>query len=98
MKYEDCYVEEENKIFTIGFNDDQKSIDTIKNIIFLEFAVDPGEKVEKGNILLSVEVMKGTYELKSRVSGKVIEVNREVEDEPEILQDNPSTWLIRIRS
>ncbi len=96
-KYDDCYVEEDDGVFSIGFNDDDESVETINNIIFFEFAVEPGDEVSEGDKLLSVEAMKGTLELASRVSGKVIKVNERIEEEPEILQDDPTMWLVKIK-
>ena len=94
--FEDCYVEQEGKNATIGFNDDEKSKKTIENIIFFEFNVKAGDEVKEGDRLLTLEAMKGTLELKSRVEGVIKELNNDVEGDPEILKENPTQWLVKI--
>ncbi len=96
MKYEDCNVEIKDNIAAIGFNNDPESVKTIKNIIFMEFTVKPGDEVNLEDPLISIEAMKGTLQLKSRVSGKVLETNLEVEENPELLHEDPTKWLIKI--
>ncbi|MBS1266065.1 MAG: Glycine cleavage system H protein [Candidatus Woesearchaeota archaeon] len=96
-KYEDCYVNIEDDTAEIGFNDDEESLKTIKNIIFMEFAVDPGDKVKEGSPLLNIEAMKGTMQLKSRVEGIIVKLNTDVQEDPELLQNDPTQWLLKIR-
>lgn len=94
--YDDCYVDIEDDVAKVSFKDDEKSKETIENIIFMEFMVDEGDTVKEGDTLLSVEVMKGKLELQSRVRGKVIELNQAVAESPERLQQDPTEWLVRI--
>jgi len=95
--YDDSYIETKDNIATIGFNNDPESLKAVNNIIFMEFSIKPGDKLNKGDKMLSVEAMKGTFELHSRLSGEVAEINREIEEDPDLLKEKPSEWLIRIK-
>ncbi|MBN2881371.1 hypothetical protein JXM83_04945 [Candidatus Woesearchaeota archaeon] len=96
-KYEDCQIIRNEESIEISFNDDEKSKNTLKNVIFVEFNVGVGDKISSGQIILTMEAMKGTLELKSKVSGIVTEVNKSIEDDPEILKTNPTMWLVRLK-
>ena len=95
--HDDCYVDVENNIATIGFNDDEKSRDAVKDIIFFEFDVKKGDKIDKGDKLLTIEVMKGTLSLNSRVKGEVVDLNNSVENDPEMLKDKVDEWLLKVK-
>ncbi|MBW2971103.1 hypothetical protein KY320_03000 [Candidatus Woesearchaeota archaeon] len=95
--FEDCYIDTKDNISEIGFNDDEKSMKTINNIIFFEFLVKLGDIVNRGDKLIAVESMKGTGELISKIRGEVIEVNKAVEENPELLKGDPTQSLLRIR-
>ncbi|MFH1053882.1 MAG: biotin/lipoyl-containing protein [Candidatus Woesearchaeota archaeon] len=95
-EYENCKIVEKGNVAEIGFKNDPKSIEKVKSIIFLEIEVKPGDYVKKGDILLKGEIMKGTFELESRIEGKVIDVNREAEENPEILNSKPDQWLVKV--
>ena len=52
----------------------------------------------KGDVFGTIEAVKTVADLFSPVSGKVVEVNSELEDYPEFINDTPYTsgWLIKI--
>ncbi|MFH1316754.1 MAG: biotin/lipoyl-containing protein [Candidatus Woesearchaeota archaeon] len=95
-EYDNCKIVENGNVAEISFKNDPKSIEKVKSIIFLEIEVKPGDNVKKGDILLKGEIMKGTFEMDSKVEGKVTDVNREAEENPEILNSKPDLWLIKV--
>ena len=60
---------------------------------------EEGSRVTKDSSYGEVESVKAVSEVIAPLSGEVVEVNRRVVDEPEIVNDDPygDGWLIRIR-
>jgi glycine cleavage system H protein len=60
---------------------------------------EEGATVSKDSSYGEVESVKAVSELIAPLSGEVVEVNRKVVDEPEIVNDDPygEGWLVRIR-
>lgn len=58
---------------------------------------EAGDEVVKGEEFGAVESVKAASDLYSPVSGKVIETNPELEDAPELLNEDPYTnWIIKV--
>lgn len=58
----------------------------------------PGEPVTQGEPFGSVESVKAVSEISAPVSGLVMEVNADLEQAPEILnQDAHGTWMVRLK-
>lgn len=56
------------------------------------------DEVTAGEEFGAVESVKAASDLYSPVSGKVIEVNGELEDEPELLNEDPyGNWIIKVQ-
>jgi len=95
---ENCDVEKKDDVSIIRFKDAPLTRETLNNIVFFEFNVKSGDAVKKGDKLLSLEALKGTAELASPIDGVVVDVNTEIEDNPESLKEEPTKWLIKIKS
>lgn len=67
------------------------------DIVFLEIETE-GETLEKEEVFGTVEAVKTVSDLFMPVSGKVIEVNTQLEDEPELVNKDPygEGWLIKV--
>src|SRR5512136_2795797 len=92
---DDYWVEIQGAVATVGVTDYlQKSNG---DVAFIE-PVAPGRQVKKGDELGEVETIKVTLNLLSPVGGKVIEVNRELEAHPELINNDPygAGWICRI--
>ena len=58
---------------------------------------DEGDTVAKGEDFGALESVKASSELYSPVSGKIIACNSEVEDKPELINENPyDAWIIKV--
>lgn len=83
---------EGNKAY-IGITDFAQS--ELGDIVFVELP-EEGDEVEQDGSFGSVESVKTVSELYSPVSGKVIEVNGNLEDSPELVNESPygDGWMI----
>ena len=82
---------------TIGITDYAQ--DQLNDIVYVEFK-DPGDDVEAGGSFGEVESVKAASELYSIVAGEIIEVNSNLEDEPEVVNADPygAGWMVKIRA
>lgn len=98
LKYLDTheYVRLDGEIATIGIS--VFAVDQLGDIVFLELP-EIGEALKKGDTFGTVESVKAVEDLKSPVTGTVIERNTEVIEEPEQVTDDPygEGWLIKVR-
>lgn len=83
---------EGNKAY-IGITDFAQS--ELGDIVFVELP-EVGDEVEQNESFGSVESVKTVSELYAPVSGKVLEVNSGLEDEPELVNSSPyeQGWMI----
>lgn len=67
------------------------------DIVFVELP-QVGDEIKAGDPFGSVESVKTVSELYAPISGKVIEVNTELEDSPEYVNESPyeNAWMIVI--
>ncbi|WP_297499317.1 glycine cleavage system protein GcvH [Thermococcus sp.] len=57
-----------------------------------------GKAVSKGDLLCEIESVKAVSEVYAPVSGEVIEVNEELEDSPELLNEDPyGNWIAKLK-
>lgn len=98
LKYADSheYAQLDGDTATIGIT--AFAIDQLGDIVFLELP-EPGTAVQKGENFGTVESVKAVEDLKSPVTGTVLESNTEMADTPEKLVDDPYTagWLIKVK-
>jgi glycine cleavage system H protein len=71
--------------------------DQLGEIVFIDVATE-GETIEKNEVFGSVEAVKTVSDLLMPVEGKVLEVNKALEDNPELVNSDPygKGWIIRI--
>ncbi|HTL89825.1 MAG TPA: glycine cleavage system protein GcvH [Leptolyngbya sp.] len=98
LKYADSheYAKLDGDTATIGIT--AFAIDQLGDIVFLELP-EPGATVQKGENFGTVESVKAVEDLKSPVSGTVLETNAKMVDAPEKLGDAPYTsgWMIKVQ-
>ncbi|MBU6080429.1 MULTISPECIES: glycine cleavage system protein GcvH [Allobacillus] len=69
--------------------------DELGDIVFVELP-EVGDELELDEPFGSVESVKTVSELYAPVSGKVVEVNEELEDSPELVNESPyeGAWMV----
>ena len=89
------WVKIENNIATVGITDFAQG--ELGDIIFLEFP-EVNESFKEGDVFGTIEAVKTVSDLFMPVSGKIIDVNEELNDEPENVNSNPydSGWMVKI--
>jgi glycine cleavage system H protein len=86
----------EGTIGVIGITDYAQG--ELGDIVFVE--VPPvGRKVEAGQVFGTVEAVKAVSDLYSPVTGEVVEVNKEIQDSPELVNKEPYErgWMIKVK-
>lgn len=68
------------------------------DIVFIEIETQ-GETLEKGEAFGTIEAVKTVSDLYMPVGGEVVEVNAGLEDNPEVVNQDPygEGWLIRVK-
>ena len=71
--------------------------DSLGNVVFVDLP-EVGAKVEQFAKFGEIESVKTVSDLVSPISGKIIEINLEVVDNPSVINDDPyrSGWLIKV--
>ena len=90
------WVRIDGDIATIGITDFAQS--ELGDIVFVEIET-LDEDLESEEVFGSVEAVKTVSDLFMPVSGKVIEVNEEIESNPELVNTDPygEGWMIKIQ-
>lgn len=73
--------------------------DQLSDVVYVEFLIDEGDKVEKDEEFATIESVKAAASINALVSGTIVEVNPKVVDEPEIINADPyeDGWLVKIK-
>ena len=97
LKYTDTHewVKLEGKKARVGITDHAQ--EELTDIVFVELP-DVDKAVKKGDELCVVESVKSVSEIYAPVSGKVITVNKKLEDAPETINESPydEGWLVEL--
>lgn len=80
---------------TIGVTDFAQS--ELGDIVFVELEM-PGFEFEKDDEFGTIEAVKTVSELYAPASGEIVEVNDQLEAEPELVNDDPygEGWMVKI--
>ncbi|MEM9539924.1 MAG: glycine cleavage system protein GcvH [Cyanobacteria bacterium P01_E01_bin.42] len=98
LKYLDSheYVRLDGEIATVGIT--AYAVDQLGDIVFLELP-EVGEAVESGENFGSIESVKAVEDLKSPITGTIIDRNDLLLDTPEAIAEDPygEGWLLKVR-
>lgn len=72
--------------------------DQLGDIVFVDITTE-GEMLDKGEVFGTIEVVKTVSDLFLPIGGEVLEVNPELEEHPELVNQDPygKGWLVRIK-
>lgn len=91
------YIQEKDGKYTVGLTD--YAIEQLGDIVFLELP-EVGAEFAKGEVFATIESVKAASEIYMPISGKIVEINETVVDNPEILNESPfeKGWLVKVES
>lgn len=81
---------------TIGISDFAQ--DALSDIVFVEYAISEGDDISKGDTLGTIESVKAASDIYFPVSGKIIALNEDLLDTPELVNSDPygTAWMIKV--
>lgn len=90
------YVDINDNIATIGLT--EKALEDIGDVMAVNLP-EINNTINKGEKLFSLESAKAAVEIKAPISGEIIEINENVEDEPELINNSPyeEGWICKIK-
>ncbi|MDE5875762.1 MAG: glycine cleavage system protein GcvH [Muribaculaceae bacterium] len=97
LRYADSHewVSLDGDIATIGITDYAQH--ALGNIVYVDMP-EVGDEVTQGEDFGAVESVKAASDLISPVSGEVVEINEELEDSPELVNEDAfSNWIMKVK-
>ena len=99
LKYhsEHTWVKIDGDIAIVGITDYAQN--QLGEILFVDLP-EVEETIDQGEIFGSVESAKVASDLYAPISGEVIEVNEELDDDPEMVNESPyeNGWMIKVKA
>jgi glycine cleavage system H protein len=85
----------DGEVIRIGISDYAQ--DQLGDIVFVELP-EPGSSFERDEEFGTLESVKAVSEIYLPVSGEIVAVNGALEDEPELLNEDPyANWIVEVR-
>jgi glycine cleavage system H protein len=93
----DEWVKVEGEEAIIGISDFAQ--DQLSDVVYLEWMVEEGDVVSKGDQLATVESVKAAADVTFPASGEILAINEELADAPEVLNTDPyeAGWMVKIK-
>ncbi|RMF70103.1 MAG: glycine cleavage system protein GcvH [Calditrichaeota bacterium] len=90
------WVKLDGEIATIGITDYAQS--ELGDIVFVELP-EQGAETKQMEPFGTIEAVKAVSELYAPLSGEITEVNRSLEDQPELINSDPygEGWIIKVK-
>jgi len=88
--------QEEGDIYVVGISDHAQ--DALGDIVFVEPS-EVGAELEAGEGASVVESVKAASDIYTPLGGEIVAFNEELEDAPELINDEPydSGWLFKVK-
>lgn len=83
-------------LVTLGITDYAQG--SLSDIVYVELP-EVGTIVEAGEVVGNIESVKAVAELYSPIGGEVVEVNKELEDQPDLVNTDPydDGWMVKLQ-
>jgi len=89
------WTKKENGLTVIGI--DKESASKVKEFVFIKLP-KKGDKIKKGQVIISLEAVKWSGHVESPVAGEVVEINEKAYHNPALINKDPeNTWLVKIK-
>ena len=89
------WVQVKGRIATIGVTDYVQR--KLREVLYIELP-NTNVKVARGQHVATIESVRASHEVRSPVSGKIVEVNARLVDSPELINEYPyeSGWIFKV--
>jgi glycine cleavage system H protein len=89
------WVERENNTVTVGITDWAQG--ELGDVVFVELP-EVGAQVQQGEAFGTIEAVKAVSDLYSPITGKVVEINSALDDDPMVINQSPygDGWMIKV--
>ncbi|HIZ28216.1 MAG TPA: glycine cleavage system protein GcvH [Candidatus Adamsella sp.] len=89
------YVYEKDGSYLVGITD--YAVEQLGDIVFVELP-EVGTELEKKEVFATIESVKAASEVYMPVSGKIVEINERLLNEPELINSDcyEEGWLIKV--
>lgn len=86
----------EGNVATLGVSDYAQ--DQLSDVVFVEITASVGETISKGSIIATIESVKAAADVSLPVSGKVVAVNEDLSNTPELINSDPfgAAWMLKV--
>jgi len=86
----------EGNVATLGVSDYAQ--DQLSDVVFVEINAEIGTVVKKGSIVATIESVKAAADVTIPVSGKVIAINEDLANTPELVNSDPygAAWMLKV--
>lgn len=86
----------EDGLVVVGISDYAQ--DALGDVVFVELP-SPGKAAKAGDSLAAVESVKTASDIYTPVKGEVVEVNSDLNDKPELLNQDPygAGWIFKLK-
>jgi glycine cleavage system H protein len=90
------WVRLEGDLVTIGIT--EYAVEQLGDVVYIELP-KVGVQLNAGDVFGDIESVKAVSDLYAPVSGEVVEVNEELQQQPELVNAEPlgAGWMIRLR-
>ncbi len=90
------WVKSDGDTATIGITNFAQ--DQLTDIVFIELP-EAGKQIEQNDNLCVVESVKSVSDISSPISGKIVEVNKTLEDSPALVNNDPfeGGWIVKLK-
>ncbi|RME04815.1 MAG: glycine cleavage system protein GcvH [Planctomycetota bacterium] len=91
------WVRFQGDIAVVGITD--YAVEELNDIVFVEYLLTPGSQVKAGEAFGEIESVKAASELIAPLSGEILEVNAELQENLDWLKESPydKGWMIRLK-
>ena len=90
------WVKKEGDNYMMGIT--QGSAGQVSEFVFVQLP-DKGKKIGKGDVYVSLESAKWSGHVHSPISGKIVDINMDVFDEPSLLNKNAyDEWIVIVEA
>ncbi len=98
LKYtvNDEWIRVEGNTGTVGITDHAQ--EQLSDIVYVEIVVSEGDTVAKGDSCATIESVKAAADVYMPVSGKIVAINENLPDTPEMVNSDPygGAWMVKV--